>query len=202
MSRYGRSCGAAAVTGMALVFVCGALAEVVDRVAAIVGSEVITETEVRQEGRIVQFLNGQPLDLGPEQRRAAAERLVNQLLIRNEMAIGQYPEPPESEADAMLRNIVEQRFGANQAAFRDALGKYGITEDQLKRHMRWQLAVMRFTDSRFRLGLPGQERPGAERAATGADRVAPGGGVDEQLEAWLKESRNRTRIVFRKEAFR
>src|SRR5580700_11903799 len=44
-------------------------AAVVDRVAVVVGKTVITESEVLDEVRLTEFLNGQPLELGPQQRR-------------------------------------------------------------------------------------------------------------------------------------
>jgi len=78
---------------------------IVDRVAVVVGNEVITESEVNMEARLTAFFNGTPLDLSVAQRKAAAERLVDQLLIRNEMQIGGYPMPPASDGDATLRNI-------------------------------------------------------------------------------------------------
>ena len=71
---------------------------------------MFTESEVQDEVRLTEFLNQQPLDLGPEQRRAAAERLVDQQLIRNEMQIGGYPQPSQSEAEAMLRNFRQEHY--------------------------------------------------------------------------------------------
>ncbi len=207
-----------------------AVAVVVDRIAVVVGKTVITESEVIQEARLTEFLNQAPLELGPEARRAAAERLVDQQLIRNEMEIGGYPSPPAAEADAMLRRFREEHYGTD-AEFQAALAKYGITEEQLKQHFLWQLAVMRFTDLRFgmglaaatategnanRTGLPGTaatdgsaagEVPGSTAGAGAANRVAPGGeaptggDVDQQMEAWLKQARAQTRIRFKKEAF-
>ena len=54
-----------------------ASAAVVDRVAIVVGTKAITETELIEEVRLTQFLNGQPLDLGVAARRAAGDRLVD-----------------------------------------------------------------------------------------------------------------------------
>jgi len=185
--------------------VCSAAAGVVDRIAVVVGKTVITESEVMEEVRITEFLNGQPLDLGPEARRAAAERLVDQDLIRNEMQIGHYPEPKAEEADAMLARLEKERF-SNAGSLEEALAKYGLTEAELKRHLLWQIAVLRFTDQRFRVGLPAATgQGGANRAAPGSETVADAGGnnssVDQQMEAWLKETRSQTRVRFNQEAF-
>src|SRR5450432_3413792 len=59
------------------LMVLAAAAGVVDRVAVVVGDTVITESEVLDELRLTEFLNSQPPDTRPEQRRAAAERLVD-----------------------------------------------------------------------------------------------------------------------------
>src|SRR5690242_5513097 len=83
----------------------GATGAVVDRVAVVVGKIVITESEVLQEVRLTEFLNDQPLDLRPGPRRAAAERLVDQQLIRSEMEIARYPEPSPADAEAVLRKF-------------------------------------------------------------------------------------------------
>ena len=72
----------------------------IDRIAVVVGNQVITESEVILEARLTAFLNGQPLDLSAAPRRAAAERLVDQQLIRSEMQVGGYPMPPETAGDA------------------------------------------------------------------------------------------------------
>jgi hypothetical protein len=150
--------------------------------------------------RLTEFLNNQPLDLSPAQRRAAAERLVDQQLIRKEMEIGRYAGPSATEADAMLRSLRQQRFPSD-AEFRAALERYGITGNQLERHLLWQLTVMRFTDFRFRSVTPETPEPSANRADPDASASVASADVDQQLNAWLKEARGGTKIVFKEEAF-
>jgi len=202
MSSHKRS-----LTVAALIAVTAGAA-VVDRVAVIVGNQVITESEVNDELRLTEFLNQQPLDLGPEQRRAAAERLVDQQLIRNEMRAGSFTQPSADEADSMLRNFRQEHY-ASIPGFRAALEKYGITEEQLKQHLLWELAALRFTDIRFRGGTSASTGPSPQQTA---NRLKPGAeappeenpkedNVDQQMEAWLKDARSQTRIEFKKEAF-
>lgn len=194
---------------------------VVDRIAVTVGKDVITETEVMEEIRVIALLNGEPPDFSPEARRRAADRLVDQTLIRREMEIGDYPEPDDNEVAGMLRNLKQKQFHGD-AGYRAALERYGVTEDVLKTHLKWQAAAVRFTEERFRTGaLPpptGQEparrngsadraspppgatgqRPRSGMRANRADRTA---GVDEQMDSWLRDARDRTRVVYMKEAF-
>jgi hypothetical protein len=199
--------------------------DVLDRVAVVVGNTVITETEVIQEARLEAFLNQASPDLTPDARRAAADRLVNQQLVRNEMQVGAYPEPTDAEVDNALRSFRQEHFNS-LPAFRASLQKYGITEDQLKKHLRWQLAAIRFTDLRFSPAIPGipadqsANRPSSDLPATSkvsdrsehqvtpvdqsANRAAvppPAGNADDQFEAWLKQARANTKIQFKPGAF-
>lgn len=197
-----------------LSFVFIAQTAVVDRVAVVVGNDVITQSEVDQEVRLEEFYSAQPLDLSPQLRYAAANRLVDQQLIRQEIETAAYQQPDPSKADAMLHNFQQQHF-RNEADFRSALQRYGLTEDQAKQYLLWQLTVIQFTDERFHAGTEG---PGASPGEQSANRSAPGPvasepnhagdriesadtGVDQQLDAWLKQARSSTRIEFKKEAF-
>ncbi|HWQ53088.1 MAG TPA: hypothetical protein VN442_05350 [Bryobacteraceae bacterium] len=209
---------------MRILFLIAALAApvayaaptVIDRTAVAVGNDVITETEILEEIRLVAFLNGREPEFTPEARREAAERLVDQYLIRREMRIGAYDQPKPSEADAMLANLRQSRFRTD-AEYRAALQRYNLTEARLKSHLLWQLTALRFTDQRFQAGLtqPSQDilkrldaeaESQADRASssappTPAPTAAPAQNVDQQLDQWLRQVRDRTRIVFMKEAF-
>ena len=168
-------------------------AAVVDRIAVVVGKAVITETEVLQEARLEAFINQAPFDLSPQSRKTAAERLVDQQLVRNEMRIGSYAKPTPEEVDSMLRNFRQEHF-TSASQYRAALQKYGVTEDQLKEHLSWQLAAIRFTDIRF--GGPVSTEQSADRSTSAAKND-----VDQQMEAWLKETRAATKVQFKPGAF-
>jgi parvulin-like peptidyl-prolyl isomerase len=172
-------------------------AAVVDRVAVVVGNTVITESEVVQEARLEAFLNQAPLQLGPDARRTAAERLVDQQLIRNEMRIGAYPQPTGAEIDDMLRNLKQER-GLNDAQYRAALDRYGITEDELRRHLAWQLSAIRFTDLRFSPAVPGIPDTDGQSANRAGNTD---GAIDQRLDAWLKQTRAATKVQFKPGAF-
>ena len=170
-----------------------ALGAIADRVAVVVGNDVITESEVLDEVRLTEFQNSQPLDLSPDRRRAAAERLVDQQLIRHEMEIAQFPQPAPSEAEALV-SAVRRRFPTDQA-FRAALERHEITEQQLAQHLLWQAAVIRFTDLRFR----SLEARSSNASSSGSAEAEAS--VERQMESWLQEQRSQTRIQFKQEAF-
>ena len=151
------------------------LAAVIDRVAVTAGKDVITESEVVEEIRLTDFLNQSPLDLGPAARRAAAERLVDQYLIRNEMRLEGFPQPQAGSADQTLHQFNQSHFHT-PAQYQASLQKYGITEEELQQDLLWQVAALRFTQQRFGQG-------------------------DKELDAWLKQTRSQTKIEFHQEAF-
>lgn len=200
----------------------GAAQQVLDRIAVVVGNTVITESEVIQEARLEAFLNQRPLDLSAAARKAAAERLVNQQLVRNEMSVGAYPAPTDAQVESALRNFRQEHF-SSIPVYRASLAKYGISEDTLKKHLRWQLAAIQFTDMRFSPAVPGipgdqtadraiaNSAPGkaakggkqaADQSANGVAQAAPeGANADERFDAWLKQARASTKIQFKPGAF-
>ncbi len=133
-------------------------AVLIDRIAVTVGKDVITERAVEREIRMAAFLNGKPVDLSPTARRQAAERLIDQDLIRRDMQLNQWPQPEASEAAKLLDQFKRQRFGGSDAAYREALGRYGITQTALEQHLLWQLAALRYTDYRFQGNIPAPDQ--------------------------------------------
>ena len=202
----------------------GASAEIIDRVAVSVGNQAITASELRVEVRVVAFLNESEPDLSPASLRKAAERLVEQKLVRRELELSRYSLPPESEAEQMLEQLQKVRFGGNQQRFRQALERYGITEADVRRHLFWQLTLLRFIDVRFRPGIQvsdqeiqqyfeEQVRPVAAVAKPNGkvtleeyrdkiEETLTGRRVDQMMNEWLQEARKRTRIKYEEEAFR
>jgi hypothetical protein len=174
-------------------------AGVIDRVAVVIDKQVITESEVLENLRLTDFLNNQPLDLGPAARRADAERMVDQELLRKELDNSGFVKPPGSQADVLLRNFRHQRFHTI-AAYRAAVEKYGISEDALKQRLLWQATVIGFTDFRFGAGRPNATEA-SDGQSPGGQPPADGSSVDQALDAWLKQARNDAAISFKPEAF-
>jgi hypothetical protein len=174
-----------------------AMASVVDRVAVVVGKTIFTESEVNEEARLTQLEAGKPLDLSAAQRKEAAERLVDRELLRQEMAASGTLSGT-TDTSALLRAFRQRRFPAI-AEYHAALTRYGVTEDALKQRLLWEAEMMRFTDERFRAFTPPPDDQSADRSGNAAP-AAPS--ADQQLDAWLKQQRASTRVVFVQEAFR
>jgi hypothetical protein len=126
-------------------------AEIIDKIAISVGNQVITKAQIDEEVRLTAFLNGSQMDLSDEERKKAADRLIEQTLVKRDMEFSHYPIPPLSDADAPLKTLKANY--RSEALYRQALQKYGITEEALKQHLWWQAALLRFIDYRFRPGI-------------------------------------------------
>lgn len=172
-------------------------AAVIDRVAVVVGKTVFTQSEVDDEARLSELEAGKPLDLSAAQRKQAAERLVDQELLREEMSATQF-QAPASDADALLRSFRQRHF-PSLAQYHAALARYGVTEDALKQRLAWEVSLLRFTDQRFKTFAEPTDAQGANR--TDGAQPAAADTVDQLMDAWLKQQRADTRIVFKQEAF-
>ncbi|MCU1338150.1 MAG: hypothetical protein JWO19_3731 [Bryobacterales bacterium] len=161
-------------------------AEIVDRIDVVVdNNQVIKDSDVLNEIRVTDFLNGAKLDLSLDAQKQAANRLIDQKIIRKAIDTLLYPAPDPAEADRLVEQI-RQRF-PNEEAYRRELAAYGITEDLLREHLLWQLTVLRFVSLRFQVAA-GEGAPASN-----------GDAVNEQFFAWLDQSRKDVRIEFKRE---
>jgi peptidyl-prolyl cis-trans isomerase SurA len=126
-------------------------AEIIDRAAISVGNQVITDGQVDLEVRVTAFLNHEQLDLSVARRKNAANRLIEQTLIKRDMEFSHYPLPVIADADASLADV--KTSYASDAQYQEALHRYRMTEEDLKEHLLWELTVLRFIDYRFRPGI-------------------------------------------------
>lgn len=205
-----------------LAAAAGATAEIIDRIAVSVGSRVITEMDLDREIRLTAFLNNGRPDFSPANKRRTAERMVDQALVRSELEASQYLPLSAADTEAALQEE-KARFG-NDAAYRRALAEYGVSEDDLKARLTWQLTLLRFIDVRFRPGIqigdeairkyfnehmraglsaahPGQT-PSLDDQRAAIEQTLISQAANEQVEQWLKEARRRAHIQYHDEVFR
>ena len=79
--------------------------------------------------------------------------MIEQILLRQEISTGGFKWASEEEASALLARIRQDRFGGSQARMHAELSRYGLTDDDLRAQLLWQLTVLRFIDQRFRNGV-------------------------------------------------
>jgi len=197
--------------------------EIIDRIAVSVGNRVIAESDLNREIRVAAFLDGVKPDFSPAGKRATAERMVEQVLIRRELEVSRYPVPSAAEVAPVLQAFQKKRF-SNDGEYQRALADYGITDQDVKDLLLWQRTLLLFIEVRFQSGVQvtGQDiqdyfdkvvKPAAEAAHPGQpialedyrDRIEQtltGQRADREMDNWLKEARNRTEIVFHEEVFR
>ena len=138
-----------------LMVLGGALhgAVVYDRMAVIVGKRVIKSSDIGRDLRVTAFLNREQLSFNADARRKAADRLIEQTILRGEITSGGYRGASEDDAAAMLDKLRQERFAGSDTRLRTAVARYGLTEEELRAQLLWQLTVLRFIDERFRNGV-------------------------------------------------
>jgi parvulin-like peptidyl-prolyl isomerase len=128
-------------------------ATVVDRMAVVVDKHVVKSSDIFRDLGATEFLNREQPNFSPDARHKAADRLIEQTIIRDEIANGGYKSASSADANALLNKIRQERFGGSDARLRAELSRYGLTEEELREQLLWQLTVLRFIDQRFRAGV-------------------------------------------------
>jgi hypothetical protein len=210
--------------GMIYMLILGTAASagiVVDRMAVIVGKHVIKLSDVDRDLRLTAFLNREPLKITPETKRQSAERLIDQEIIRQEIVTGAFRRPSESDAAGLGGQLRQERFGGSETRLREELRRYGLTEDELRAQLLWNLTVLNFIDQRFREGTLvtdeevrayydqhlaelRREYPkdgGFETLAPKIRSSLEGQRVDQNFNNWLAQARKRYRTEYKQEAF-
>ncbi len=199
---------------------CLMFAVIIDRVAVVVGDSIIKDSDIERDIRVTSLLDGQSPDVSLAKRKEAVGHLVDQIFIRRETEIGNYPVATFQEADQQLAKLVKQRF-KTQAALNQALQRYGLTELELRTQFKWQLTVLKFIDARFKPAVLisddeiekyyNQHAAALKRQNPGKslddlrDRirdVLTAEGVNKQFFAWLDDQRSQTKIRYLEESLR
>lgn len=201
-----------------LLLSCLSFAEVVDRVAVAIDKTVIPASEIIRQIRITALLNNDPPDLSPSARRDAADRLVDQALIRREMQTSGYFSDATDQGVALYKAF-RGRYPTD-AAYSAALAKYDVTDRDVKEAFQWQAAFLAFVEIRFRTGVtvpddelrdwyneqkrkndPAVGNLSFEEARPQIEQILTQRRIDNALDRWLGQARTQTRIDYRKEAF-
>lgn len=197
-------------------------AVVVDRIAITVGNQVITDSEIRLQVRIVALLNGKAPDLSAKERRAAAERLIDQFLLTREQDVTRFSEPAMVDVVQEIAAFQKEHF-QSEAEFRKEMAARAIQEEDLRRYLQSQLRTLRFIEFRFRAGVQvteteiqayyqgpftadwkksHQNNPAPlDEVIDEIEEILIAKQVDTNTEEWLAQARKTTPIRYREEAF-
>jgi len=206
-----------------LLLLLPAHADIIDRIAASVGSRVIAVSDLEREIRVTAFLNGVPPDFSSAARHQTAQRMIEQKLIQRELETSRYPVPDPSEIDPILTDFRTENF-KDAEEYRNALKERGITEQDIRDELLWQRTLLRFIEVRFRPAVQVTDQeiqdyfdqvvaPAARTAHPGEpvaledyrseiEETLSGQRVDREVDAWLREARKRTEIVIHEDALR
>lgn len=208
----------------AILLLCAAAnGEVIDRVAVSFGHEVVTLGAIRRQLRMTAYLSGKPPEDSPEARRAAAERLIDQALVKREMDLSRYSPIPMAD---VRKNVEEYRekLGLTPERFAEELARYSFTLDEFVDEIYWQATLLRFVQFRFspsvqvsedeiqeyyereyaprlRAMAPGQEPPPLDEVRERVAGILTSQKENAVLEQWLRQGRQLSRIRYHEEAF-
>jgi hypothetical protein len=186
-------------------------AETLDRIAVTVGRHVISEHDILQDMRISAFIDGKTPVFSAQQKRQAAERLVDQYLVLEDATATRVPPPPATDVAGLLTPI-KARFATDQA-YRAALAQAQIGEAELSEQLLAGLRMLRYTDLRFSPEVQVSEealRAYYDKLAPPQSFEASRGDIEklltnqqtmQALDRWLEMSRSETAIVYREGAF-
>jgi hypothetical protein len=140
---------------------------------------------------------------------------VEQKLIRRELELSKYMPPDDLAAEPL--------FAEFRKAHPQPIAAYGVTDQQIRDALLWQLTLLRFIEVRFRPGVQVSDQDIAEYfdkvvkpAAQAAHPDRPvslenyrnqieerltGQRTDQEVDTWIKDARKRTEIVFHEEVF-
>ena len=196
--------------------------ETLDRVAVRVGSNVITQSEVRRHLRMEAFIQSAEPDLRPEAMHRAAERLIDQMLVRRELELNRYPPAPAREVDSNVEQIRKAR-NEDAETFARSLARFGFTEEDLRNEVLYEIELLRFVDFRFSAGVQVSDAeiqaaydkevgtaakqknvtpPSLDEARASILKLLTYRKTTAALEQWLAQARQQVKIRYFEEAFR
>jgi hypothetical protein len=120
-----------------------AAGEIIDRVLAIVGGQIITLSDARAAARLALV----PLEPDSDPAAGALNRLIDRRLMLVEIERYAPPEPSAAALDEALA-AVRQRFH-DPLAFEAALEETSMSHDQLRRFIRDTLRIESYQQQRF-----------------------------------------------------
>lgn len=126
-----------------------AAAEPIDRIAVIVGDEVITRSAIRRQIRLFAVIRNEEPDYSPASMRETADQLIRQVFVRKEIELSRYAPPGMDEVEKQI----ESNLGRRGPEFTRRLERAGFTEFDLKETFLWLVSFARFVSFRFNPGV-------------------------------------------------
>src|SRR4051812_23096069 len=126
--------------------------ETIDRIVAVVNGRPVMESEMVEALRLEQLVaNKPPQEVPADELRAVLGRLVDQLLLAQQMDLAHIQQTSQEEVQARIRELrAHVAPSNNDDTWRALLRTYDLSEADLAEQMSQQLRTVRFIDARFR----------------------------------------------------
>lgn len=141
--------------GIALAVLLGApglCAETVDRVAAIVGNQVIALSEIDLELRIEAMLSNSDFSGVGSRQDEVLQRLIDRRLVLQELSLTPFLLVQQEEIDKQVEQLSSERY-LDTMDFATALKYYRLTEEDFRAYLTENIALERYVSFRFKTGL-------------------------------------------------
>lgn len=208
-----------AVLNLVLVLLVagGGVAQVVDRMVAVVNKQVILQSELEQAAHVEFLLQGKPLDqLTSADLQAALDRLIDQALLEQQIVNAATFEPTAEEVTARIRELrANIPGGANSENWKTMLAAYGVTAEDVQLQVTTQIRILRLVDIRFRnlahvdgtavsdyyqhkllpdLRKQGAPEPPLNQVSDKIEKILTEQRIDDLLNSWLQTLRAQAHI--------
>ena len=198
--------------------------DLIDRIVATVNGTAILESDWDEAVRYECLLEQKPLQsLTPADLKATLQRLIDQLLIQQQMQSARYvmlsPEETSLRVQDIQRQAGQNFLGQTESlTWQQALSKYALTQSAFEARAGMQVQTLRFIDVRFRPSIRIDQRsvetyyrekllPELQRSGVKATPLAEASPkieellvqqrVDEMLTAWLRDLRAQSEVQVR-----
>ena len=126
--------------------------EMLDRLVAVLNGHVILLSECDEELQLEFLMAGRKLaEVGPGDRKAALDRLIDQELLRERMRATDFrpvtSEEVQKQMDSLKTDYLREHAGESWEL---AVLKYHLSEQFLRVHVEAELEQLQFVDARFR----------------------------------------------------
>jgi peptidyl-prolyl cis-trans isomerase SurA len=129
--------------------------DIIDRIVAVVNGHVILQSQWDEDLSYEAFVaHRAPGPFTLEQRKAALDRLIDQELIRQQSLPGNFHHATAAEVDRRVSDLRKQHPEvSDDSQWRALLGRYGLTESDLREKSAYELDELRTVDAHLRPGV-------------------------------------------------
>jgi len=127
-------------------------ADLVDRIVATVNGHIILQSDWDDALSCQAFEDGRsPNQSTPAEHKAALDHLIDQELLREQMHSSEFRHASDTEVAQQIEDIRKHYpEAATEQGWRALLTSRGLSEDELKQHVRQQIDMMRLVDAHLR----------------------------------------------------